>query len=111
MNRPHLSGREQQVLTCLAHGETNKEIARSLFNITESTVKVHLKAILRKIGANNRTKAAIWALMNGYGSLPIVDPHLMQTNSAVAPEGALVGAENEAPPRGVPQDGRMALKK
>jgi len=34
--------------------------------ITEATVKVHLKTVLRKIGAANRTQAAIWALNNGY---------------------------------------------
>jgi two-component system, NarL family, nitrate/nitrite response regulator NarL len=33
--------------------------------ITEATVKVHLKTVLRKIGALNRTQAAIWALNNG----------------------------------------------
>ena len=42
-------------------GESNKHIAR-FFSITEPTVKAHAKAILRKIGANNRTQAAIWAL-------------------------------------------------
>jgi two-component system nitrate/nitrite response regulator NarL len=55
------SPREQQILNQLARGDSNKEIAR-LFCITESTVKVHLKALLRKIGARNRTQAAIWAV-------------------------------------------------
>ena len=55
------SPREQQILGQLARGNSNKEIAR-LFCITESTVKVHLKALLRKIGARNRTQAAIWAV-------------------------------------------------
>jgi two-component system nitrate/nitrite response regulator NarL len=64
-----LSDREQQILGQLAKGNSNKEIAR-LFNITESTVKVHLKAILRKIAAHNRTQAAIWAVSRGYPSLP-----------------------------------------
>jgi two-component system nitrate/nitrite response regulator NarL len=41
-------------------GEPNKLIARKL-HVTEATVKVHVKAILRKIGASNRTQAAIWA--------------------------------------------------
>jgi two-component system nitrate/nitrite response regulator NarL len=36
-------------------------------NITEATVKVHLKSLLRKINASNRTQAAIWALNNGIG--------------------------------------------
>ena len=41
-------------------GDSNKLIARK-FDITEATVKVHVKAILRKIRAKNRTQAAIWA--------------------------------------------------
>jgi DNA-binding CsgD family transcriptional regulator len=45
---PQLSQRERQILTRLAEGDSNKQIARA-FNITESTVKVHLKAIVRKI--------------------------------------------------------------
>jgi DNA-binding CsgD family transcriptional regulator len=64
---PHdmqLSHRERQVLTCLAHGESNKEIAR-VWDISEATVKVHLKAILRKINMRNRTQAAIWAIEHG----------------------------------------------
>jgi len=56
----NLSTREAEVLTCLMDGEPNKIIARKL-DITEATVKVHVKALLRKIGAANRTQAAIWA--------------------------------------------------
>jgi two-component system nitrate/nitrite response regulator NarL len=59
-----LSHRERQVLICLAHGDSNKEIAR-VCHISEATVKVHLKAILRKINARNRTQAAIWAIEHG----------------------------------------------
>jgi two-component system, NarL family, nitrate/nitrite response regulator NarL len=59
-----LSQRELDVLACLSRGDSNKNIARSC-NITEATVKVHLKAILRKTEAQNRTQAAIWALANG----------------------------------------------
>ena len=57
----HLSDREAQVLRCLVNGDSNKLIARKL-DITESTVKVHLKSILKKTEAGNRTQAAIWAL-------------------------------------------------
>jgi two-component system, NarL family, nitrate/nitrite response regulator NarL len=64
-NDPKFSRREREVLNHLAEGDSNKEIAR-LCNITESTVKVHLKAILRKITVHNRTQAAIWAVANGY---------------------------------------------
>ena len=56
----NLSVREAQILGCLMHGSSNKIIARDL-DITEATIKVHVKAILRKIGATNRTQAAMWA--------------------------------------------------
>jgi two-component system nitrate/nitrite response regulator NarL len=55
-----LSAREAQILGCLREGAPNKVIARKL-DITEATIKVHVKAILRKIGASNRTQAAMWA--------------------------------------------------
>ena len=58
-----LSGRETDILLCLMKGESNKIIARQ-FDIAEATVKVHLKAILRKIRASNRTQAAVWAHHN-----------------------------------------------
>lgn len=61
-----LSERESQVLQHLVHGESNKTIANHL-NITEATIKVHMKSLLRKINATNRTQAAIWALNNGLG--------------------------------------------
>lgn len=55
-----LSARECQVLSLLAGGQPNKVIARKLA-ITEATVKIHVKNVLRKIGAQNRTQAALWA--------------------------------------------------
>jgi two-component system, NarL family, nitrate/nitrite response regulator NarL len=55
-----LSIRETEILHCLTKGSPNKVIARKL-NLCEATVKVHIKAILRKIGVFNRTQAAIWA--------------------------------------------------
>jgi two-component system nitrate/nitrite response regulator NarL len=56
-----LSSRELAILKRIVQGESNKHIAR-FFNISEPTVKAHVKNIFRKIGANNRTQAAIWAL-------------------------------------------------
>jgi two-component system, NarL family, nitrate/nitrite response regulator NarL len=56
-----LSGREAAILNALVQGTPNKSIAYEL-NITEATVKVHVKAILRKIQVKNRTQAAIWAV-------------------------------------------------
>ncbi|WP_425286916.1 response regulator transcription factor [Microvirga vignae] len=55
-----LSAREAEVLSCLRQGVSNKVIARQL-DVTEATIKVHVKTILRKIGASNRTQAAMWA--------------------------------------------------
>lgn len=55
-----LSLREEQVLYCLAKGFPNKLIARKLC-LSEATVKVHVKGLLRKIQVANRTQAAIWA--------------------------------------------------
>jgi two-component system nitrate/nitrite response regulator NarL len=57
----HLSSREIAILERIVRGDSNKHVAR-FFNIAEPTVKTHVKAILRKIGATNRTQAAIWAV-------------------------------------------------
>ena len=57
----HLSDREAAILNALVRGASNKVIANEL-SITEATVKVHVKAILRKTRVKNRTQAAIWAL-------------------------------------------------
>jgi two-component system nitrate/nitrite response regulator NarL len=62
---PTLSPRERQILVSLAEGRSNKGIAR-LYNLSEATVKVHLKAILRKTKTHNRTQAAIWAIQRGF---------------------------------------------
>ena len=69
INGQRLSPRECQVLTSLAQGNSNKAIAR-LYNLSEATVKVHLKAILRKIKVHNRTQAAIGAIQHGYRDPP-----------------------------------------
>jgi two-component system nitrate/nitrite response regulator NarL len=55
-----LSPRELQVLIKLCDGKANKEIARDL-GIQEPTVKLHMKTLYRKIGAHNRTQAAMIA--------------------------------------------------
>jgi two-component system, NarL family, nitrate/nitrite response regulator NarL len=56
-----LSSREAEILHCLMEGAPNKVIARKL-EVAEATVKVHIKAILRKIRVANRTQAAMWAV-------------------------------------------------
>ena len=55
-----LTQRELQVLKGLTEGKSNKEIARDL-DITEPTVKLHMKTLYRKVGASNRTQAALIA--------------------------------------------------
>jgi two-component system nitrate/nitrite response regulator NarL len=64
LNTPGLSDREVEILGCLLNGMSNKVIANQL-RISEGTVKVHLKGILKKINVRNRTQAAIWAINNG----------------------------------------------
>jgi two-component system nitrate/nitrite response regulator NarL len=64
----NLSDRELEILRCLAKGEPNKVIAANL-EIAESTVKVHLKSILRKIHVENRTQAAVWTLAAGLADI------------------------------------------
>jgi two-component system nitrate/nitrite response regulator NarL len=59
-----LSERESQILACLVSAFSNKAIARAL-HISEETVKVHIKNLLRKVHASNRTQAAVWALTKG----------------------------------------------
>jgi DNA-binding NarL/FixJ family response regulator len=53
-----MTQRQQQVLDRLRLGESNKEIARAL-SLTEGTVKIHIRQIMRKLGASNRTQAAV----------------------------------------------------
>jgi DNA-binding NarL/FixJ family response regulator len=63
-----LTPREEEVLSLVATGATNREISQRLF-ISELTVKMHLASIFRKLQVNDRTKAAILALKAGLGQL------------------------------------------
>ena len=69
----NISPREFDVLCCLMAGYPNKVIARKL-DVCEATVKVHVKAILRKLNVRNRTQAAIWAKSRGIGISSSVTP-------------------------------------
>lgn len=66
--RPHdisqLTRREREILLLISDGMTNKAIARKLA-ISESTVKVHVKYLLKKMNLKSRLEAAVWALQNG----------------------------------------------
>lgn len=59
-----LTRRERDILQLLSDGMTNKAIARKL-DISESTVKVHVKYLLKKMNLKSRLEAAVWALQNG----------------------------------------------
>jgi two-component system nitrate/nitrite response regulator NarL len=59
-----LTERERAVLRCLAEGQSNKSIARNL-SITEGTVKVHVKHLLKKLAFRSRVEAAVWATQKG----------------------------------------------
>ncbi len=76
-----LSSREAEILQCLVQGAPNKVIARKL-EVAEATVKVHIKAILRKIRVANRTQAAMWAVNH----LPttVADPMMLSSTDRLA---------------------------
>ena len=59
-----LSAREREILVHIARGMSNKEIAREL-DVAESTVKIHVQHILRKLNLASRVQAALWAVDNG----------------------------------------------
>jgi two-component system nitrate/nitrite response regulator NarL len=60
-----LTEREQEILRFIAAGHSNKLIAREL-KISEGTVKVHVKHLLRKLGLDSRVEAAVWAVRSGF---------------------------------------------
>jgi two-component system, NarL family, nitrate/nitrite response regulator NarL len=81
-----LSDREIEILRLLAEGQSNKVIAATL-QIAESTAKLHLRNILRKLRASNRTQAALWAQQRG---IVLSDPgslHQASRTSAASPVG------------------------
>jgi NarL family two-component system response regulator LiaR len=62
-----LTEREREVLCLIARGMNNHEIAENMV-ISEKTVKTHVSNILGKLGVEDRTQAAIWALKHGFGA-------------------------------------------
>jgi two-component system, NarL family, nitrate/nitrite response regulator NarL len=62
-----LSTREREILVHIARGMSNKEIARAL-DVAESTVKIHVQHILRKLNLASRVQAALWAVEHGVES-------------------------------------------
>lgn len=67
--RESLSPREREVLALLAGGISNKELAR-LLNVAESTIKIHIQHILRKLNLSSRVQAAVYAAEHGYARRP-----------------------------------------
>jgi two-component system nitrate/nitrite response regulator NarL len=62
--REKLSPREKEIITLLAKGASNKEVARAL-NVAESTVKIHVQNILKKLNLSSRVQAAVYAVEHG----------------------------------------------
>jgi DNA-binding NarL/FixJ family response regulator len=60
-----LTDREKEVLTLLAQGLTNKDIAQSLF-LSVRTIETHLRNIYGKLNVSSRTEAVLWAVQHGY---------------------------------------------
>jgi DNA-binding NarL/FixJ family response regulator len=59
-----LTPREQEVLTCITRGQSNRDIAQHL-RIAEKTVRIHVSSVLEKMGVRDRTQAAIRAIQRG----------------------------------------------
>ncbi|MBO9354310.1 response regulator [Bordetella petrii] len=62
--RTRLTAREREIVQCLAHGASNKVIARQL-DIAESTVKIHVQNILKKLNLTSRVQVAVYAVEHG----------------------------------------------
>ncbi len=63
----HLTDREKEVLTLLAQGLTNKDIAQTLI-LSVRTVEAHLRNIFGKLHVTSRTEAAVWAINHGFAN-------------------------------------------
>jgi two-component system nitrate/nitrite response regulator NarL len=96
---PRLSPREKSILRCLIEGDSNKCIARKI-EIAEATVKVHIKAILRKVHVQNRTQAAIWGVNHAFLAQSL--------DISLAPTS--VGASGELPILAAAANGKSELK-
>ena len=64
VNPGKLSPREREIIVMLAHGSSNKEIA-GVLNLSESTIKIHVQGILRKLNIAKRVQAAVYAVAHG----------------------------------------------
>ncbi|MBT0961345.1 response regulator [Denitromonas iodatirespirans] len=62
-----LTPRERDILGCIAKGQSNKQIARNL-DVAESTVKIHVQSILKKLHLSSRVQAAVFAVERGFAA-------------------------------------------
>ncbi|HPR05315.1 MAG TPA: response regulator transcription factor [Denitromonas sp.] len=62
-----LTPREREILGCIAKGQSNKQIARNL-EVAESTVKIHVQSVLKKLHLSSRVQAAVFAVERGFAA-------------------------------------------
>ncbi len=62
-----LTPREREILACIAKGQSNKQIARNL-DVAESTVKIHVQSVLKKLHLSSRVQAAVFAVERGFAA-------------------------------------------
>lgn len=67
LERERFSPRERDIMLSLAQGDSNKEIARKL-DLAESTVKIHVQNIFKKLNMSSRVQVALYAVEHGFGS-------------------------------------------
>nr|WP_315477472.1 response regulator transcription factor [uncultured Undibacterium sp.] len=63
-DREKLTPRERETMVCLVRGESNKQIARNL-DVAESTIKIHVQNILKKLNLSSRVQIAVYAVEHG----------------------------------------------
>jgi DNA-binding NarL/FixJ family response regulator len=77
-----LSPREMEILIFVTRGSSNKEIAHKL-HISQQTVKNHISSVLRKLGVEDRTQAAVLALRRGWVRLEDTSRQALLRNGVV----------------------------
>ena len=85
-----LTGREREVLALITRGRSTRELARAL-NVAEKTVKTHVSSVLAKLGVQDRTQAALYAVAHagGEGWDPPGDPRPRSARGGPAREGTV----------------------
>ena len=87
-----LTAREMDVLSCIAKGFSNQDIAQALF-VSEKTVKNHLTNIFRKLNVNDRTQALIYVLKHkimGVANLPYITSQLISNGRPADTPAAVI---------------------